>query len=91
MAFFFGRTRGRTALDLPKQAREYVNRLSMDWASGNPVKTEELAKVLNQMKMVLQEGTPLGPLLDGVCKAGQTVLLNGMRPARRKDHGTDAN
>ncbi|KAL1897563.1 Hym1p [Ceratocystis pirilliformis] len=55
MSFLFGRTRARTALDLPKQAREHVSRLSMDWAQGAPVKTEELAKVLGQMKLVLQD------------------------------------
>ncbi|KKA27491.1 hypothetical protein TD95_001965 [Thielaviopsis punctulata] len=80
MAFFFARGRNRTALDLPKQAREYVNRLSMDWASGNPVKTEELAKVLSQMKMMLQEEGDTNPdqiyqLVTGIIEEDLLYLL----------------
>ncbi|KAK4205787.1 Mo25-like protein [Triangularia verruculosa] len=55
MSFLFGRTRTRTnATDLPKQAREHVTKL--EGPQGGP-KADELAKVLSQIKMVLQ-GTP---------------------------------
>ncbi|KAK0732704.1 armadillo-type protein [Apiosordaria backusii] len=51
----FGRTRTRTnATDLPKQAREHVTKL--EGPQGGP-KADELAKVLSQIKMILQ-GTP---------------------------------
>ncbi|KAI1084387.1 Mo25-like protein [Whalleya microplaca] len=54
MSFLFGRARTRTnTLDLSKQAREHVLKLEI----GGPAKAEELAKVLNQMKLILQ-GTP---------------------------------
>ncbi|KAK7948361.1 uncharacterized protein PG986_009247 [Apiospora aurea] len=52
MSFLFGRARTRTnTLDLSKQAREHVLKLDV------PGKAEELAKVLSQMKLILQ-GTP---------------------------------
>jgi len=53
MSFLFGRARARTAVDLPKQARELIK--------SGPGKTEELAKVLNQMKLVLQEEADTSP------------------------------
>ncbi|KAK3990520.1 Mo25-like protein [Cladorrhinum sp. PSN332] len=52
MSFLFGRTRTRAnATDLPKQARDHVTKL--DGPQG-AAKAEELAKVLSQMKQVLQ-------------------------------------
>ncbi|KAI1397283.1 Mo25-like protein [Hypoxylon fuscum] len=55
MSFLFSRARTRTnTLDLPKQAREHVLKLD---SAGGPGKAEELAKVLSQMKLILQ-GTP---------------------------------
>ncbi|KAI0973149.1 Mo25-like protein [Xylaria arbuscula] len=55
MAFLFGRGRSRTnTIDLSKQAKDHVLRLD---GPGGPTKAEELAKVLNQMKLVLQ-GVP---------------------------------
>lgn len=55
MSFLFGRARTRTnTLDLSKQARDHV--LKLDGAGGAG-KAEELAKVLSQMKFILQ-GTP---------------------------------
>ncbi|KAK8006525.1 Mo25-like protein [Apiospora marii] len=52
MSFLFGRARTRTnALAISKQAREHVLKLEV------PGKAEELAKVLSQMKLILQ-GTP---------------------------------
>ncbi|KAL7624732.1 Hym1p [Parahypoxylon ruwenzoriense] len=55
MSFLFSRGRTRTnTLDLSKQAREHVLKLD---SPGGPAKAEELAKVLNQMKLILQ-GTP---------------------------------
>ncbi|KAI0009332.1 Mo25-like protein [Xylariaceae sp. FL0662B] len=54
MSFLFGRGRTRTnTLDLSKQARDHVLKLDV----GGPTKAEELAKVLTQMKLILQ-GTP---------------------------------
>ncbi|KAI1499814.1 Mo25-like protein [Biscogniauxia marginata] len=54
MSFLFGRGRTRTnTIDLAKQAREHILRLDV----GGPAKAEELARVLNQMKLILQ-GTP---------------------------------
>ncbi|KAI0602292.1 Mo25-like protein [Biscogniauxia mediterranea] len=54
MSFLFGRGRTRTnTIDLAKQAREHVLRLDV----GGPAKAEELARVLSQMKLLLQ-GTP---------------------------------
>ncbi|KAH7040395.1 Mo25-like protein [Microdochium trichocladiopsis] len=55
MSFLFGRGRTRTnTLDLSKQARDHVLKLD---GPGGPAKAEELAKVLAQMKLILQ-GTP---------------------------------
>ncbi|KAI0484634.1 Mo25-like protein [Xylariaceae sp. FL0804] len=55
MSFLFGRARTRTnTIDLSKQAKDHV--LKLDGAGG-AAKAEELARVLNQMKLVLQ-GTP---------------------------------
>ncbi|RYP14374.1 hypothetical protein DL765_006419 [Monosporascus sp. GIB2] len=55
MSFFFSRGRTRTNTnDLPKQARDHVLKLD---GPGGPAKAEELAKVLSQMKHLLQ-GTP---------------------------------
>ncbi|KAI0403029.1 Mo25-like protein [Xylaria palmicola] len=52
MAFLFGRGRSRTnTIDLSKQAKDHVLKLD---GPGGPAKAEELAKVLNQMKSVLQ-------------------------------------
>ncbi|PHH81300.1 hypothetical protein CDD83_3616 [Cordyceps sp. RAO-2017] len=51
MSFLFGRARSRIAADLPKQARDYVLRL--DGPNGTS-KADELARVLNQMKILLQ-------------------------------------
>ncbi|KAI5926075.1 Mo25-like protein [Camillea tinctor] len=54
MSFLFGRGRTRTnTIDLAKQAREHILRLDV----GGPAKAEELARVLSQMKLLLQ-GTP---------------------------------
>ncbi|KAJ4864481.1 mo25-like domain-containing protein [Trichoderma breve] len=51
MSFLFGRGRSRAAADLPRQARDHIMKLE----SPNGVsKAEELARVLNQMKVVLQ-------------------------------------
>ncbi|RYO95397.1 hypothetical protein DL764_007715 [Monosporascus ibericus] len=55
MSFFFSRGRTRTNTnDLAKQARDHVLKLD---GPGGPAKAEELAKVLSQMKHLLQ-GTP---------------------------------
>lgn len=52
MSFLFGRARTRTnAADLPKQAREHVVKLENAAATAKP---EELAKILSQMKQILQ-------------------------------------
>ncbi|KAL2116305.1 hypothetical protein VTJ04DRAFT_8472 [Mycothermus thermophilus] len=52
MSFLFGRARMRTNMsDLVKQARDHVTKL--DGPQG-PAKAEELAKVLSQMKQILQ-------------------------------------
>ncbi|KAI8160538.1 Conidiophore development protein hymA [Colletotrichum sp. SAR 10_70] len=51
MSFLFGRARTRPAVDLPKQARDHVTKLE---GPNGSVKAEELARVLNQMKFVLQ-------------------------------------
>ncbi|UKZ73441.1 hypothetical protein TrVFT333_001088 [Trichoderma virens FT-333] len=51
MSFLFGRGRSRAAADLPRQARDHIMKLE----SPNGIsKAEELARVLNQMKVVLQ-------------------------------------
>lgn len=51
MSFLFGRARTRTNVsDLPRQAREHVVKLDQ----GPQGKVEELAKVLSQMKQLLQ-------------------------------------
>lgn len=46
MSFLFGRARSRTAADLPKQARDLLR--------NGTGRTEDLAKLLSQMKLVLQ-------------------------------------
>ncbi|AEO71055.1 8b0a2d62-d5b7-47d0-bd37-8c7e3c4ee721 [Thermothielavioides terrestris] len=52
MSFLFGRTRARTnTTDLARQAREHVTKLE---GPQGAAKAEELAKVLSQMKQVLQ-------------------------------------
>ncbi|KAK3906450.1 Mo25-like protein [Staphylotrichum tortipilum] len=52
MSFFFGRNRARTnTTDLAKQARDHVTKLE---GPQGPAKAEELAKVLAQMKQLLQ-------------------------------------
>ncbi|RXG50411.1 hypothetical protein VDGE_30606 [Verticillium dahliae] len=51
MSFIFGRARTRTVVDLPKQAREHIMRFDVPNAG---TRGEELAKVLSQMKMILQ-------------------------------------
>jgi len=52
MSFFFNRNRVRAnTQDLSKQAKEHVLKLD---GPGGPAKAEELAKVLAQMKLVLQ-------------------------------------
>ncbi|KAJ4306644.1 Hym1p [Collariella sp. IMI 366227] len=52
MSFFFGRTRARTnTTDLAKQARDHVTKLE---GPQGAAKAEELAKVLAQMKQILQ-------------------------------------
>ncbi|PHH61583.1 hypothetical protein CDD81_8164 [Ophiocordyceps australis] len=51
MSFLFGRARPRPAADLPRQAREHLLRL--DGPNGAS-KAEDLARVLSQMKMILQ-------------------------------------
>ncbi|KAF4591513.1 conidiophore development protein hymA [Ophiocordyceps camponoti-floridani] len=51
MSFLFGRARGRAAADLPKQAHDHITKL--DGPNGAS-KAEELARVLNQMKLILQ-------------------------------------
>lgn len=73
MSFLFGRARIRTAVDLPKQARDHIGKLdgpngaakvglffpfaryseSMKLTSF-ATQAEELAKVLSQMKLILQ-------------------------------------
>ncbi|KAG6032956.1 hypothetical protein E4U41_007046 [Claviceps citrina] len=62
MSFLFGRARSRATADLPRQAREHVVRLEIPNAA---VKAEELARVLSQMKLVLQ-GTQGIQLLTNV-------------------------
>ncbi|OLN95384.1 Conidiophore development protein hymA [Colletotrichum chlorophyti] len=57
MSFLFGRARTRPAVDLPKQARDQVTKLEGPNGSTKVVlhnAAEELAKVLNQMKFILQ-------------------------------------
>lgn len=46
MSFLFGRARSRTAADLPKQARDLLR--------NGTGRTEDLAKLLSQMKLILQ-------------------------------------
>ncbi|KAI0803363.1 Mo25-like protein [Xylaria sp. FL0064] len=80
MAFLFGRGRSRTnTIDLSKQAKEHVLRLD---GPGGPAKAEELAKVLNQMKLVLQgvpdyESTPeqVYSLVTGLIEEDLLFLL----------------
>ncbi|KAK1774549.1 Mo25-like protein [Copromyces sp. CBS 386.78] len=53
MSFLFGRARTRTNVsDLPRQAREHV--VKLEGPQGGAAKVEELAKVLSQMKQLLQ-------------------------------------
>lgn len=69
MSFLFGRARTRTVTDLPKQAREHILKLEgPNGASkvvtpgrhdpvpktNRPSQAEELARVLSQMKVILQ-------------------------------------
>ncbi|KAI0518464.1 Mo25-like protein [Xylaria bambusicola] len=80
MAFLFGRGRGRTnTIDLAKQAKDHVYRLD---GPGGPAKAEELAKVLNQMKLALQgvpeyESTPeqVYSLVTGLIEEDLLFLL----------------
>ncbi|KAG5952568.1 hypothetical protein E4U58_000707 [Claviceps cyperi] len=51
MSFLFGRARSRATADLARQAREHIGRLDGPNAS---VKADDLARVLSQMKVVLQ-------------------------------------
>ncbi|KAK4130295.1 Mo25-like protein [Trichocladium antarcticum] len=52
MSFFFGRARARTnTIDLAKQARDHVTKLE---GPAGAAKADELAKVLAQMKQILQ-------------------------------------
>ncbi|KAI9852922.1 MAG: hypothetical protein M1838_003716 [Thelocarpon superellum] len=51
MAFLFGRSRQNRSSDLPRLIKELVPRLK---GPGGPQKAEELAKVLSQMKFILQ-------------------------------------
>lgn len=56
MSFLFGRARSRAnAAELCKQAREYIGKL--EGTAPGAAKADELAKVLSQMKQILQ-GTP---------------------------------
>ncbi|KAK0651194.1 Mo25-like protein [Cercophora newfieldiana] len=56
MSFLFGRARARTnATELCKQAREHIGKLEA--AAAGAAKADELAKILSQMKQILQ-GTP---------------------------------
>ncbi|KAI2626841.1 Mo25-like protein [Xylaria nigripes] len=80
MAFLFGRGKGRTnTSDLSKQAKEHILRLD---GPGGSVKPEELAKVLNQMKLILQgvpeyESTPeqVYSLVTGLIEEDLLFLL----------------
>jgi len=51
MSFLFGRRPRTNTVDLPKQAKEQITRLD---GPGGAAKAEELAKILGQMKFVLQ-------------------------------------
>ncbi|KAJ2987725.1 hypothetical protein NUW58_g4345 [Xylaria curta] len=80
MAFLFGRGRSRTnTIDLSKQAKDHVLKLD---GPGGPTKAEELAKVLNQMKLALQgvpeyESTPeqMYSLVQGLIEEDLLFLL----------------
>ncbi|KAI0025838.1 Mo25-like protein [Xylariomycetidae sp. FL0641] len=80
MAFLFGRGRNRpNTIDLAKQAKEHVVKLD---GMGGPAKAEELARVLNQMKLLLQgtpetEGTPeqIYQLVTGLIEEDLLLLL----------------
>ncbi|TGJ86060.1 hypothetical protein E0Z10_g2722 [Xylaria hypoxylon] len=80
MAFLFGRGRSRTnTIDLSKQAREHVLKLD---GPGGPAKAEELARVLNQTKLILQgvpeyESTPeqVYSLVTGLIEEDLLFLL----------------
>ncbi|KAI9812355.1 MAG: hypothetical protein M1832_000443 [Thelocarpon impressellum] len=52
MAFLFGRNRQKPSSDLPRQVKELILRL--DQPGPGPAKTEELVKLLGQMKLILQ-------------------------------------
>ncbi|KXX81633.1 Conidiophore development protein hymA [Madurella mycetomatis] len=80
MSFFFGRTRTRTnTIDLARQARDHVTKLE---GPAGAAKAEELAKVLSQMKQVLQgthesEANPeqIYQLVTGVLEEDLLYLL----------------
>ncbi|KAJ1338276.1 Mo25-like [Microdochium nivale] len=80
MSFLFGRGRARTnTLDLSKQARDHI--LKLDGPAG-PAKAEELAKVLAQMKLILQgtseaESSPeqIYQLVQGLIEEDLLLLL----------------
>ncbi|KAI0539156.1 Mo25-like protein [Xylaria digitata] len=80
MAFLFGRGRSRTnTIDLSKQAKEHVLKLD---GPGGPAKAEELARVLNQTKLILQgvpeyESTPeqVYSLVTGLIEEDLLFLL----------------
>ncbi|KAI1262362.1 Mo25-like protein [Xylariaceae sp. FL1019] len=80
MAFLFGRGRTRTnTIDLSKQAKDHVSKLD---GPGGPAKAEELAKVLTQMKLILQgvpeyESTPeqVYALVTGLIEEDLLFLL----------------
>ncbi|KAI1178244.1 Mo25-like protein [Nemania sp. FL0916] len=80
MAFLFGRNRGRAnTIDLAKQAKDHVLKLD---GPGGPAKADELAKVLNQVKLALQgvpeyESTPdqVYLLVQGLIEEDLLLLL----------------
>jgi len=53
MSFLFGRARSRPGVDLAKQAKEFLR--------NGTTKTDDLAKVLSQMKLVLQGDPDTSP------------------------------
>ncbi|KAK1761489.1 Mo25-like protein [Echria macrotheca] len=81
MSFLFGRARARTnATDLAKQAREHVAKLEGVAAGG--AKADELAKILSQMKQILQgthesEASPeqIYQLVTGIIEEDLLYLL----------------
>lgn len=64
MSFLFGRARSRTAVDLAKQAKEFLR-------SGS-AKTDELSKALSQMKTMLQGEPDTSP--DQIYQLVTTVI-----------------